>query len=406
MKEIKKSMEGDGNVVKVSIVMPNFNSARYIENSIQSVLNQTFTDFELIIVDDCSTDNSREIIEKFDDQRIKKVYSKKNRHVAFTVNKGVALAKGDYIARIDSDDIWEESKLEKQVDFMDRNPDIGACFTKVHIINHDGIVADTENQALCQLFNDVENKSQIEWLKYFFYKGNCLCNPSVLIRKKVLEKNRDFYDISYVPAQDFELWTRLLRKSPIHIMDEKLTFYRWENSADKISGNDSCSKIAFFNVHMLIKKHFFDEISDYDFIKLFREEFRNNDSSTSQELEIEKAYLLLDSEKRCNVKWLGIEKFKDILKDSKNLEILENKFNFDLKNYYKLYRTSNFVDTVLKVRISELEKKNDELENEKNDIINTMNQEIDKRDKEISKILNSVSWKVTAPIRKIAKLFK
>lgn len=392
---------------KVSIIMPNHNGERYIKDSIQSVLDQTFVDFELIIIDDFSSDNSRQIIDSFSDKRIIKYYSNKNRHVAYTVNIGFAMATGDYIARIDSDDQWASDKLEKQVAFMNANTEYGACFTRVHIIDDDG--NQTDEKSIYDLFTLEENKGQKEWLHYFFENGNCLCNPSVLMRKSALERIGKYYNISYVPAQDFELWTRMLRKFPIHILDEKLTYYRWTDSESKISGNDLSSEIAFFNVHTMIKRNFFNDMTDEEFINFFSEDFVNYNSKTNLELEIEKAYLLLNSVKSTNMRWLGLEAFEILLHKEGALELLEKNYNFNLCEYYKLYRNSSLYDTVVKKTLENLETEKRGLEikiKEDKEYLDFYKTEIEKTNLELKKILNSSSWRLTEPLRKFMKIFR
>ena len=101
-------MAGDNLIPKISIILPNYNSEKYLKETIESVLNQTYRDFEFIIVDDASTDKSMDIIRSFQDSRIKYIQSDRNRQVAYTANIGMEMAEGEYIARIDSDDIWDE----------------------------------------------------------------------------------------------------------------------------------------------------------------------------------------------------------------------------------------------------------------------------------------------------------
>ena len=106
----------------VSVIMPSFNTVKYIEKSIESVLNQTYKNLELIIVDDCSTDNTDEIIKPLlSDKRIKYIKNEKNSGAAVSRNKAMAAAQGKWIAFLDSDDIWEKDKLEKQIDFMEKS---------------------------------------------------------------------------------------------------------------------------------------------------------------------------------------------------------------------------------------------------------------------------------------------
>lgn len=105
----------------VSIIMPSWNTERFIAETIQSVLAQTYTNWELLIVDDCSTDNTDSVVESFHDDRIKYFHNKKNSGAALTRNKALREAKGEWIAFLDSDDLWKPEKLEHQIDFMERN---------------------------------------------------------------------------------------------------------------------------------------------------------------------------------------------------------------------------------------------------------------------------------------------
>ena len=105
----------------VSIIMPSWNTANFIAESIQSVINQTYTNWELLIVDDCSTDNTDEVVASFKDKRIRYFKNKKNSGAALTRNKAMRKAQGEWIAFLDSDDLWMPEKLERQIDFMKKN---------------------------------------------------------------------------------------------------------------------------------------------------------------------------------------------------------------------------------------------------------------------------------------------
>lgn len=118
------------NLSQVSVVMPNYNGSRYISEAIKSVMNQTYTNWELIIVDDCSTDNSLSIIKPFlADSRIKLLTLDKNQKIANARNKAIELAKGEYIAFLDSDDIWTPHKLEKQLSYFENEGDIAVVYS-------------------------------------------------------------------------------------------------------------------------------------------------------------------------------------------------------------------------------------------------------------------------------------
>ena len=125
-------------IPKVSVILTSYNHAAYIAAAIESVLNQTFTDFELLIIDDGSKDNSREIIKRFDDPRIKTFLYAENRGPVLAIRDAVNSARGKYIAVHHSDDLWALDKLDKQVKFLDANPNYAACFTLVEFVDERG----------------------------------------------------------------------------------------------------------------------------------------------------------------------------------------------------------------------------------------------------------------------------
>ena len=112
---------------KVTVLMPVYNCEKYLRESIESILNQTFKDFEFLIINDGSSDKSAEIVESYNDNRINFVQNEKNIGLAASLNRGLDIAKGEYIARMDADDISLPERLEKQVRFMETNPQIGIC---------------------------------------------------------------------------------------------------------------------------------------------------------------------------------------------------------------------------------------------------------------------------------------
>ncbi|MDX1949056.1 MAG: glycosyltransferase [Rickettsiales bacterium] len=220
---------------KISVILTSYNHAAYIAETIKSILNQTFKDFELIILENISDDNSVDIIKSFNDDRIKFIQNPVNMGMVLSVNKGISLAKGKYIAHISSDDIWLPTKLEKQIKYLDENPNCGACFTKVLVINEEG-VASKSVQNYQRVFDNASNKNNIEWLKFFFNIGNSLCYPSALVRAECY-KNLGAFDARYQIALDVDMWIRICTKYEIQIIDEILTKFR--------SGSNSTSSSSF-----------------------------------------------------------------------------------------------------------------------------------------------------------------
>jgi L-malate glycosyltransferase len=184
---------------KVSVLMSVYNGEKYLAEAIHSILQQTFTDFEFLIVNDGSSDNSVSIIESFKDSRIRLIHNEKNLGLIDSLNKGVLLAKGEYIARMDADDISIPSRLEKQVNFLDTNLEVSAVAAHVRFMNEDG-----EETG----YWDTEINTNT-WPEIYetLAKDDCIAHPTVLIRKSVLAKY--LYRRSQKNIEDWDLWLRI-----------------------------------------------------------------------------------------------------------------------------------------------------------------------------------------------------
>ncbi|MEG4457139.1 glycosyltransferase, partial [Microcoleus sp. N9_A1] len=219
---------------KVSVVMASYNHEKFVAETIQSVLDQTYQDFEFIITDDGSPDRTVEVIKKFADPRIKLFCFSKNHGACVAMNNCIKEANGEYIAVINSDDAWMPEKLEKQVKFLDEHPENGAVFGYAQFIDDysNDLGSDHHyNQIFIQ-----PNRTRFEWLRLFFESGNCLCHPSVLIRKQCYNEV-GFYDERFAQLPDFDFWIRLCIKYDIFIMPENLVKFRLCQSQGNASGN-------------------------------------------------------------------------------------------------------------------------------------------------------------------------
>lgn len=224
---------------KITILLTSYNHGDFLRESIESVLNQTFTDYELIIVDDCSTDNSFDIIKTFDDPRITSIRNKRNMGAEYAFEILHSRAKGEYIAIADSDNVWVKDKLEKQVEFLDSNSAYTAVFTKATIIDELGKPYTNQNDVYFKVF-DSKNRTRQEWLNYFFYKGNCLCHPSILIRKEAYKEcGMTVNALWQIP--DYYKWIKLCLKKEIFILDEPLINFRIHQNNISGEGNISAT---------------------------------------------------------------------------------------------------------------------------------------------------------------------
>ena len=194
----------------LTVLMPVYNAGRFLASAIDSILNQTYTDFEFLIIDDCSADDSVQIIQLYTDPRILFYQNEKNMGISATLNKGIALAKTLWIARMDSDDISYPDRLQKQYDFILLNPDgaLYSCWARV--VGQQGQFIRQDNFP-----ND-----------YYYYNLTFICwiyHPTIILRKKAVEEV-GMYTVPY--AEDFELFWQLSRKYKIYNLPEVLLDYR------------------------------------------------------------------------------------------------------------------------------------------------------------------------------------
>jgi len=220
---------------QVSVIIPSFNHDKYIAETIDSVLRQTYQDFEIVITDDGSTDNTVEVIKNFTDPRIRLFCFGRNRGACEAANHCVEHSRGKYIAMLSSDDIFVEDKLEKQVAFLEEHPDYGAVLSFAKIIDEEGQDFQEEDHFYTNIFLQ-PNRNRWEWLNYLFYRGNCLCHPSALIRKECY-RTIGLYDPRFAQLPDFDFWIRVCSQYEIYILPENLLKFRVRQHQANASGS-------------------------------------------------------------------------------------------------------------------------------------------------------------------------
>ncbi|HEY9195650.1 MAG TPA: glycosyltransferase family 2 protein [Mucilaginibacter sp.] len=195
----------------VSIIMPVYNCASFLGDAIQSMLNQTFGDFELIIIDDASTDATVNIINSYRDQRITLVKKESNTGLIASLNIGLTAARGEYIARMDGDDISHPQRLEKQVSFMEANTHVVLCGSWYQLAGTNQVV---------------ELPVSHEAIKIALLDYCSFAHPTVMLRRQFFIDNNLQYDNAFVAAEDYELWTRVIRIGTTANIPEPLLYYR------------------------------------------------------------------------------------------------------------------------------------------------------------------------------------
>lgn len=206
----------------ISIIMAAYNAEKTIEQAIVSVLNQTYANFELLVVNDCSTDRTAELVERIaeSDSRVRLIANEQNRGVSYTRRHGLEAAKGSWIAILDSDDAWAAEKLEKQIALQKRmNADL--LFTGSAFMNPDGQPIDWYLRA----------PAEVTYRQLL--KQNMLSNSSALVRKALYER---YYAVGDEMHEDFAIWLRILKDGrKAYGVDEPLLIYRVARSSK--SGN-------------------------------------------------------------------------------------------------------------------------------------------------------------------------
>lgn len=207
----------------VTVFMPVYNSEQYIEEALQSIVQQTYTNLDILIVDDGSTDRSVELIRQFQDPRIRLIQNERNRGIPYTRNVGLREARGKYIAIMDSDDVAAPTRIERQVAFLEENETIDAVASDY--IQFGGKVSKKVKAPF----------HQPEALKVMLLFYNPIANPSVMMRKQTLVENGLTYHEDFFVAQDYQLWSQLIKVGNICIMPEYLLHYRFghENISKK-----------------------------------------------------------------------------------------------------------------------------------------------------------------------------
>ncbi|MBI2966750.1 MAG: glycosyltransferase [Bacteroidetes bacterium] len=213
---------------RITVLMPVFNAADYLREAIESILGQTYCDFEFLIINDGSEDRSEEIILSYKDKRIRYFRNEKNAGIAATLNRGIELAATEYIARMDADDIAHPERLHWQVDTMDNHPELGVVGGYMQIIG---------------------NKKEIwkvplshrEILASFPFQ-NPFFHPTVMIRKDVLIRNKLYYNPSCLHMEDYELWYRMRNLTRFMNLNKIILLFRYAGQNITVRKKDEKEK--------------------------------------------------------------------------------------------------------------------------------------------------------------------
>lgn len=262
---------------KISVLMSVYNSELYLAEAIDSILSQTFTDFEFIIVDDGSTDESGRILATYtkQDPRIRLLTLPENGGLANALNCGLDVTQGQFIARMDSDDISLPMRFEKQVEFLGHHPDVGVLGSRMQVVDQD-------KHPLFD-FDVPLTHGLIVWNMFF---GRTFAHPSVMIRRDVLQSVGG-YNADLMTAQDVDLWARLVGLTQFHNLPDKLMIYRTHQVATSVSKAEQQNVVLRDTSKMLLEKlwgrAFDDTVQRFFNVRSGKSQFLQNELDTVME---------------------------------------------------------------------------------------------------------------------------
>lgn len=217
---------------KISVIMPVYNAGRYLSEAVGSILGQSFRDFEFLVIDDGSNDGSQNLIRSFNDKRIRFIQNEKNIGVAASLNRALSLATGEYIARMDGDDISAPNRLMAQLALLEKKRHVGICGSWVRTRNANG------------RGHVIRFPLDADTIRAFIVFNNPVNHPVVMIRHSCLLKYKLNYDEAYTAAQDYEFWSRCLEHFPFENIRKVLLTWRINESGMTHRNFESSNKAA------------------------------------------------------------------------------------------------------------------------------------------------------------------
>ena len=242
----------------LAVLLPTYNAAHFLNEAIDSVLAQTYSDFQLYILDDCSTDNTRTVVKSYSDSRINYIKNNKNLGLAGTLNKGIKMLASEftYLARMDADDFYFPKRFKRQVEFLEQNREFVLCGTQGFWLKN------------------FEEQAQSPWkypsthreIKYHLLFSACFGHSSIMFRSEFLVKNEITYNENIKTCEDWELWTRIVRLGKVANLSDYLLKYRITENSNHRSQNNR--EVHLKERSQVISNHWnsFDITCDESFI--------------------------------------------------------------------------------------------------------------------------------------------
>ena len=332
---------------KVSIVMPCYNHAEYVAEAIQSVLNQTYNDFEFLIVDNGSDDDSYEIISNFNDPRIKFFRLEKN-DIPKAYDIMLSNAVGEYIAMMFSDDIWYAEKLESQMEALTKNKDVLVSVTWADVMSDGLNIIESSN-----IFKK-RNRSRLEWIRFLLENGNCLSICSAVARQDIFRKYL-VKQAGYWQLPDYYAWLLVLQETNIYIVERNLVKIRFHGKEQNqnISYPSVVNTLRTMTERKIIVYQIIDNMRDDDFVHMYKDQLiypkvKNHLEILCEKLFVFIKYAQMDKIFQDNVFYFYYKYFSYEEAGITMGEVLQSKYNFLQVDFSKISGSSGSVVELFK----------------------------------------------------------
>jgi glycosyltransferase involved in cell wall biosynthesis len=373
------------NMPKVSVILTS-NHEQYLREAIDSILQQTFVDFELIIWDDASGDNSWEIIQSYSDSHIRGIFRNlQHKGAIYGINKAIfEVARGEYIAIHNSDDSWEDNKLELQVNFLEDHQDIGAVFSDVLLVNASGELLTDKAPFYYPVFEPT-NRPRHAWLQHLFFNDNRVCSQSILIRKQCYQDCGAYRD-TFAELSDTDMLIRLCAKYEIYIMPECLLKLRIFDEKRLAHNNNPATRIRYANERDILLQQYRTIVKQDDIFKIFPD-FISYHRAEQTDAEYVLSRVCLESGDSFLRYSLAIKILFDIFNNPARRQAIEKNYGFSVHDFIALTGQSDiFARQQLNQQLIQIEH---------------LSRTAHEQARYIQLIENSLSWKITEPLRKV-----
>lgn len=326
-------------MTKVSVLIITYNQENYIQDCINSVLNQSLQDFEIIINDDCSTDNTVNKIKEIQDNRIKLINPKYNQGINAAINNAFNCANGEYIVLLGGDDMLKQNHLQKMIETLENNSEIDTVYCNVSVIDENN----NPRNDLGQNYLKTDNLSTVEQLYQAFMYGNFVTSPGMMIRKNALQNIMPL-PYSIVNNQDFKIHIELLVNGSENIvLEDKLVLYRQPHNKANISARSFVTELR----ESLEFENVMDAFLKINDINLLENVFANEILKTGikpypDTIPFFLGYMAIYAKKDGKKSW-GYHKIIQFLQSKENFDLVKDKYNFEFKDLLQL--TKEFKNT-------------------------------------------------------------